>query len=166
MDNSKALQDALNAIDPARLNYQEWTEVGMALKAEGLPVSVWDDWSRRDLGRYHFGECEKKWNTFGSSGVSGGTIFHLAKESGYVSNRALDWDDGLEAYYDEVIAQAAKPEEEPYQMAIRYLETLFLPGENVSFVHAALYKEDRDKWVPADSGHVIGRDKLIKDLKK
>lgn len=57
MDGRQRILDALNALDPARLTYQEWIDVGMALKAEGCPSSVWEDWSQKDIGRYHFGEC-------------------------------------------------------------------------------------------------------------
>ena len=74
------LSEALNHIDPRDLNYQEWLEVGMALKHEGFPAEAWDEWSQRDGGRYHPGECRKKWNGFTGSGqpVTGGTLVQLA----------------------------------------------------------------------------------------
>ena len=40
--------EALKYINVASLSYQEWVNVGMALKAEGYDVSVWDEWSRND----------------------------------------------------------------------------------------------------------------------
>ena len=49
--------EALKYINVASLSYQEWVNVGMALKAEGYDVSVWDEWSRND-SRYKAGECE------------------------------------------------------------------------------------------------------------
>ena len=166
MDNARNILDALSALDPCRCDYQQWTDVGMALKAEGFPCSVWDNWSSRDAARYHPGECEKKWDTFNGSGVTGGTIVHLAQTlCGFKISDTLDWDDGLDAYYDEVMA-ITKKEEEPYQMAIRYLETLFLPDESVSFVHSAQFKEDKQKWIPADAGHVFKASTLINKLKK
>lgn len=64
MENRTDLKELLNHIDPSRLDYQTWAEVGMALKYEGYPCSVWDDWSRRDFGRFHEGECAKKWRSF------------------------------------------------------------------------------------------------------
>lgn len=162
-----SLLEALNAIDPSKLNYAEWIEVGMALKAEGHPSSVWDDWSRRDPARYHDGDCDKKWETFEGSGTNGGTIIHFAKVYGnYTPNRDLDWDDGLDAYYyEETLVAQAKPEEKPYQMAARYLETLFAPDEKVSFVHSAVQNKD-GKWVPADGGNVRLVSDIIKDLRK
>ena len=53
-------------IHPAELSYQEWVNVGMALKEAGYSVSDWDSWSRND-SRYHSGECERKWNSFQGS---------------------------------------------------------------------------------------------------
>lgn len=51
------LQYALSiAVEMSRA---DWITVGMALKEEGSPCSIWDDWSRNDP-RYHAGECE--WN--------------------------------------------------------------------------------------------------------
>ena len=40
--------DALSSLNVADLSYQEWINVGMALKREGFPVQVWDSWSRND----------------------------------------------------------------------------------------------------------------------
>lgn len=170
MDDQKRLLDALDAVDPSRLSYNEWLEVGMALKAEGLSCSVWDSWSMKDLSRFIPGDCLRKWNTFQGAGVSGGTIFHLAEEQGYVKkSRVLDLDYRLPAEvegYEETIANNAPKKDKPYQMAIKYLETLFEPNDPVSYVHSAVYKEDRDKWIPADGGHVRNRDAIIADLKK
>ena len=82
--DDKNILSALDAIDVADLNYAEWTKVGMALKEEGFPCSVWDEWSRND-NRYHPGECERKWDSFhGSSDpVKGGTIIQMAKDRGW-----------------------------------------------------------------------------------
>ena len=52
MDN---IINELKYIDPAGCSYQEWAQVGMALKHEGFPVSVWDNWSAQDSRRYHAG---------------------------------------------------------------------------------------------------------------
>ena len=54
-----ALLSALEHIPVSSLDYSEWVAVGMALKAEGYPCSVWDDWSRNDQ-RYRPGECSRK----------------------------------------------------------------------------------------------------------
>jgi regulatory protein RepA len=79
--------EALEHIDPAGLNYQEWLTVGMGLKEAGCPASFWEDWSRRDPARYHAGECLRKWETFhGASGgtpVAAGTVFKMALDRGW-----------------------------------------------------------------------------------
>lgn len=160
--------EALSFIDPSTLDYQEWTNVGMALKAADLPCYIWEDWSSRDTYRYHIGECEKKWDTFTSSGVTIASIYHMAQERGYKPHR-LDWDSKViwHGDVDDVIAQHIDSKElEPYEMAIQYLETLFNPDEFVSFVTQAVYKEDRDKWIPANAGTSLKCSTIINNLKK
>lgn len=93
--------DALSAIDPARLSYQEWLDVGLALHESGLTCRDWDQWSRRDAGRYHEGECFRKWAGFGNGmgdHVRAGTIIDMAKRAGwsspsFVTGEAFGWDD-------------------------------------------------------------------------
>lgn len=74
MDNTNLLK-MLEYIDPASCDYQEWVNVGMALKHEGYSVNDWDSWSRSD-SRYHSGECERKWQSFNGNAqpVTAGTI--------------------------------------------------------------------------------------------
>lgn len=101
LDNN--LDGILAAIPAADLNYEEWTAVGMALKAEGVGVSAWDAWSALDSARYHPGECERKWKTFRDGGdgrVNGGTLVHMAMEYGWeppaYEDKGYDWDDVIE----------------------------------------------------------------------
>lgn len=170
MDDRQRIIQALEAIDPSRLTYQEWIDVGMALNSEGFPVSVWDDWSRKDISRYHSDECSRKWDTFHGVGTTAGTIFHIAEQQGYKPHgKVYSWDDFIPAEvenYEETIASNAPKKDKPYQMAIKYLETLFEPDEIVGYVHSAIYKEDRQKWVPANAGAWRKRDDIIADLKK
>ena len=49
------LLELLEYIHPADLSYQEWVNVGMALKQEGYTAADWDAWSRND-SRYNHGE--------------------------------------------------------------------------------------------------------------
>ena len=170
MDDRQKILDALSATDPSCLTYQEWIDVGMALNAEGFPVSIWDDWSRKDTLRYHPGDCEKKWDTFHGVGTTAGTIFHLATLQGYKpKGKVYTWDDYLPAEvenYEETIATNSPKKDKPYQMAIKYLETLFEPDEFVGYVHSAIFKEDRQKWIPANAGVWRKRDDIIADLKR
>ena len=48
------IRELLKYIDPASLDYQEWVNVGMALKQEGLTAADWDQWSQADT-RYKRG---------------------------------------------------------------------------------------------------------------
>lgn len=156
---------ALEAIDPRSLNYSEWIEVGMALKAEGCPSFVWEDWSQKDIGRYHFGECRDKWNTFGASGITIATVFKRAIENGWSNPNTMDWDSPLDSY-EEVISNHSSDELKPWEMAVKYLETLFQPEEYVSFVNESMQKEGTDKWIPKNAGHNIPCSRLVKILKK
>ena len=86
-------------INPTELEYQSWINVGMALKHEGYSVSDWEEWSQKDVKRYHAGECVRKWETFRGNGnpVTGGTIVQMAMENGWVpeQGRELEWDDTI-----------------------------------------------------------------------
>lgn len=160
-----SLLELIEYINPADLNYQEWVNVGMALKHEGYSVCEWDDWSRRDYGRYHSGECEKKWNTFRgtTSPVTGGTIFQMATENGWTPNygHELEWNDTIENDADRVVVdknwiegrEVHEPKNwNPVQELIKYLETLFEPGENVGYVMKS-WQNDKGKYIPQDKGN-------------
>ena len=168
MENKLSLTELLNHIEPAWLDYTEWTQVGMALKYEGLPCSVWDDWSRKDAGRYHAGECTRKWRTFKrDEGVTGGTIYHLAVSQGWVptheAGRILSMDDSIEYEGGPIVGEGwaemrefEEPAEwKPEQQLIRYLETLFQPEEIFGYVTESFEKADKSgkkKLVPANKG--------------
>ena len=160
------LTECLKYIDPASLDYQTWVNVGMALKEEGCPCSVWDDWSRAD-SRYHAGECSRKWESFNgnSNPVTGATIVQLAKERGMpvAESRALDWDDEIsyetDSAEEHVIVnrnwvegrEITPPADwQPQREIIRYLETLFGEDENVGYVMQSYEKDGR--FVPANKG--------------
>ena len=162
MDNID-LNECLKYISPAELDYQTWVNVGMALKQEGYPCSVWDSWSRAD-SRYHAGECEKKWDSFNgnSKPVTGATIVQLAKERGMMfggEGRELDWDSEISYETDHVIVNkewvegreiTAPADWQPHRELIRYLEALFEPNENVGYVVQSWEKDG--KFVPANKG--------------
>ena len=151
MENKLDLTELLEYIDPASLGYQEWINVGMALKHEGYDASDWDNWSRAD-SRYHEGECFKKWESFqgNASPVTGATITQLAKENGWHpqydgDDAFLDWNDSFIAVdkgyklvnTDWVMGKEIKEPEHwnPSQEIIRYLEALFAPGDIIGFVN-------------------------------
>ena len=84
----------LSCIDPD-CSYDEWLKIGMALKHEGVPFQVWDDWSSRG-SKYNAGEMQKKWDGFRRNDVTGGTLFHIASSYGYVPSN----DDPMAGHYD------------------------------------------------------------------
>lgn len=95
MEHENELKEALDFVSPSALTYNEWLMVGMALKDAGLPVTIWEQWSTRDAGRYHKGECVKKWESFhggGASPVTASSIFQLAYSHGWSgpAGHALD----------------------------------------------------------------------------
>lgn len=64
-----------------------WTDIGMALKAAGCDVSLFDEWSRKSQTKYKgFNDCLKTWNSFKSTGVGPGTLVHYAQENGWQSD--------------------------------------------------------------------------------
>ena len=164
MDNNQYdLLEVLNSIEPAELDYQQWLNVGMALDQEGYSVEIWDTWSQRDPGRYHPGECQKKWRGFQghNTPVTGGTIVQYAREQGwtppYDPGHALDWEDAISS--DGVIVDTnwvegrdvKEPDSwDPVKQLTTYLETLFEAGENVGYVVKSWKKDE--KWLPADKG--------------
>ena len=99
MEQRADLLEILDSIHPADLDYQEWVNVGMALKHEGYTAADWDRWSQGDPARYHSGECFRKWGSFHGSSepVTAGTIVQMAMDQGWMPERdpghELDWDD-------------------------------------------------------------------------
>lgn len=88
IDSPLKLASALTAIDPDS-PYNDWLKVGMTLhhgdNGGGEGFALWDDWSARG-SQYHLGECEAKWESFGSysgQSVTLGTLFRLAKAAGW-----------------------------------------------------------------------------------
>ena len=159
MDNIK---NALDKIDVSKCSYQEWCQVGMALKAEGYDWTVWDEWSKNDT-RYKAGECERKWATFtGSSNpITGATIIQMAKDR---TPMLLDWDDVIEYDGDGPIYEQEN-KMSPVEQLITYLDTLFQDDDYVGYVSNDVWKND-DKWMPSKGVFNRTKKELIESLKK
>jgi RecA-family ATPase len=144
---------ALNRIACADLTHDEWVRVGMALKAEGYDLSVWDEWSSRDARRYHPGECARRWNSFrgSDSPVTGATIVKMAQERGWSPFTGTDgcmaWDDVIE--YDGDSQPDPVPARKPTEDLILYLQTLIDPDDHVGYVTNDAWQNEDGKWVPA-----------------
>ncbi|MFT8669483.1 MAG: AAA family ATPase [Liquorilactobacillus hordei] len=181
------LLDPLGYIDPGMLNYQEWVNIGMALKREGYSVEDWETWSANDSGRFHEGECEKKWETFDdstSNPVTGATITQLAKDYGWVShssegNDFIGWDDSFVASdidkgyklvkTDYVVGQEITEPRiwNPAQQIIDYLSTLFSAGDIIGYVNDGYPKPgDEDKWLPNRGVYTKTAGEIIDRLRK
>lgn len=161
------LTQLLEYIPASSLDYQEWVNVGMALKHEGLTCDIWDSWSRGD-SRYKSGECARKWKTFredASTIVTGGTIYELAKRYGYKPEevKVFDWDDEIsddgdpEKIINTTWLDVSNTIEQPKEINAtdelrRYIQALFKPDEIVGFCIDAQKDEDRNKWTPASKG--------------
>ena len=168
----------LEYISPADCDYQEWINVGMALKHEGYRAEDWDEWSRSD-SRYHNGECHKKWQSFNGSSepVTAGTIIQMAKDRGFIpdSFKEYDWSDEIFAEENSVIFNSnegikiSEPKNwNPVQQIITYLETLFEASENVGYVTETWEKEDKGlfKFLPTSGACDRTAGELIEQLNK
>ena len=174
------IREALQQIDPAALDYQEWLAVGMALKEEGFTAADWDAWSQRDHARYHAGECFRKWDGFHGHGapVTAGTIIQLAKNQGWQPPHSevgaeLDWEAAIGAKDELVVVnrnwvegkEVSEPEQwNPARQLITYLETLFEASENVGYVTRSYEKDGR--FLPEKGCYDRTAGKLIELLSK
>lgn len=161
MEHKLDLIPLLDYIDPTYLDYQEWLNVGMALKHEGYTASDWDDWSKRDSGRYKPGECFRKWTSFEGNGITGATITQMAKDNGWEprgqrDDHELDWNDEITGNDDYVVVdknwiegmEIQEPKVwNPVQQLTTYLETLFEAAENVGYV-TDTWQNDEGKYLP------------------
>lgn len=166
MDNN--ILSALKAIDVSKLTRAEWIAVGMALKEEGYPCSVWDEWSRNDT-RYKRGECERKWTGFNGSGtpVKGGTIVQMAKERGWTpfsGNACMEWNDVIE--YDGEDGTAVPDNWNPAAELIAYLEILFDPEDKIGYVANDVWQDADGKWMPGRGAYDRTAGELIAAIRK
>ena len=148
--DNENFEELLEYINPAVLDYQEWLNVGLALKRAGCDVSVWENWSAQDSARYHQGECQKKYLTFDDcdTPVTAGTLVYMARQNGWLpkkrssdSGHVLDWDDVID--YDYQLTSPEQTEQTPVtipenwnpaEQITEYLEALFEPDEFVAYV--------------------------------
>lgn len=175
------LLEILDHIDPAALDYQEWVNVGMALKDEGYTCKDWDNWSKGDSARYHAGDCDKKWQSFNGSAapVTAGTIIQYAKDQGWqptgYENRTFDWSDEINAEENGIISHSSEGVKlyepvdwHPAKEIIRYLETLFEASETVGYVTETWEKteDNKTKYLPTKGSYTRTAGELIAELNK
>lgn len=169
----------LKFIDPDE-NYETWLQVGMALKHEGYPLTIWEDWSRSG-SKFHEGECEKKWNTFEEETdtiVTGATITNLAKSGGWknddtpidINARLPDDLTIIDPGYIEVEqfkspSDAAWTDKARAEELINYVKALFDDDEIVSYTTRS-FKDRDSKFKPLEEGLHITASDMVARLKK
>ncbi|MDR3313463.1 MAG: AAA family ATPase [Oscillospiraceae bacterium] len=160
------ITEALQALDPAKLDYNDWLYVGMALKAEGFTCTDWEVWSAGDSKRYHVGECAAKWDSFQQTGITAGTLFNMAQAHGWSPTHcddvALDWDALLDVdgpppgaivdprWLEDLELDAPAADWNPAANIATYLQTLFEPQEYVGYVMQSFEKDGR--FAPGSKG--------------
>lgn len=177
MEGHTDLLEILKHINPSSLTYQEWINVGMALKEEGYTASDWDQWSSQDGNRYHAGECFKKWDTFKGNGtpITGGTLVQMAIDRGYQiknTGHELSWDDVIEqddmVIIDKNWVEGKEIKEpinwNPVRELIKYIETLFDSTENVGYVTRSWEREGKHFPTKGSWDRTAGQ--LIEELQK
>jgi len=179
LDKQQNLLEILSYIDPGMLDYQEWCSVGMGLKESGYTAADWDEWSRRDISRYHAGDCFKKWDSFRGTGkpVTAASIVMMAKEHGYKPEQRdsyeLEWNaiigskDDLVVIKKDWIEGREVVEPETWDSAaqlVKYLEILFEASENVGYVTESWEKDG--KYLPSKGCWDRTAGALIEQLNK
>ena len=156
------LNELLKYIDPASLSYQEWVNVGMALKEEGYSMEDWQNWSAQDSDRYDPDGFEAKWDSFRRHDVTGGTIVQIAKDRGWSAEKKLNvYMTGTDKYHvtfswDENDTAPEPVFKEPVNWnptkdLIRYLETVFDPTDIIGYVMKSKLTA-KGKYVPVTKG--------------
>ena len=170
MTNIEIIAECLNQIDPAALQYDEWLQIGSAIKHEGGDVSIWDSWSRSDK-RYRPNDCSSRWDGLdkGRDSVTVATVVKLCKDHGGTPPKTVPDESELNAeipmdrpiyYYNPIMDQPKKEPEKiirkewleieplpppsgktgPQELA-EYIRTLFGNDEFVGYVATAFQSE-------------------------
>ena len=159
----------LDCISPSLTDRNTWVKVGMALKYEGVPFEVYDQWSAGDSrpGEYKgTKETLKVWDSFrnlGSGTVTGATLTEIARQQGVdpfpknSDNQVFfGWD--YEVTADEEPKPQKVPErpvfrsskKDPFQI-IDYLESCFKPDDRVNII-TSVFTDPDGKRKPYGAG--------------
>lgn len=98
------IKDLLSYIDPD-CGYDEWYQIGMAIKDYGLPFQLWDEWSKRGT-KYNANEMTGKWNSFKGNGISIGSLVYHAKQNGWRCSVS----DSKNSYQEPLSVEVVNPE--------------------------------------------------------
>lgn len=159
-------------------DYDEWLKVGMALKQEGEPVEIWDEWSRSS-SKYRPGDCEKRWRSFDSSEITGGTLYHLAVQYGYqpesgyennydIHNLLLDEYHIDPTFVDREKVPVVADQYDAKGEMLEYFTTLFQPDDFVGYCTKFREVETKDggtRLVPAGTQYRRTAGDIIEKLR-
>ncbi len=146
------LLEILGQLPASECTYEEWVQVGMALKHEGYTVSDWNTWSMAD-SRYKAGNCAKKWESFKGNAepVTAGTIVQIAKDHGWTPPHSGNSysDDYTQIDYEGIISYEGEAEpvkkrpvsRDPVSEIIKYLRARFEPDDYIGYV-TSVYETD------------------------
>jgi uncharacterized protein DUF3987/primase-like protein/DNA primase RepB-like protein len=86
-DDDQRIRDALYSINPDDRDL--WLQCGMAIKDHfgDSGRQLWDDWSRQS-NKHDEDDQEKTWRSLKGSGISIGTLFHHAQQTGWRDDRS------------------------------------------------------------------------------
>ena len=181
-------QRILDCIPVSETNRTDWVKVGMALKYEGQPFEMFDEWSSRDPrdGQYRGTEYTSYiWDSFqGGSGVpvTGATLTEMARSYGYEpfpkanTSDFLDWDDEITSNGEEQKPKAEirpscpnrlRPSNKkpPFQI-IEYLEACFKPDQYINVITSSYFNAEKEKLEPCGLGIVnITVEQYIKEIR-
>ena len=86
-DDEARIRDALFRINAD--DRQIWLDCGMALKShlgDSAGRALWDSWSQTSA-KYTERDQDKTWQSFKKNGIGIGSVFHHARQAGWVSRR-------------------------------------------------------------------------------
>lgn len=182
MADEREVIEALEFINPADCSYQEWLNVGMAIKDAGLTCELWDRWSKRDPGRYD-GGCWKKWESLKSTGITVNTLFKMAIDGGYhtggyfggpddrqgreiLDGETLDVSDYYKVIDRDMMDSKAVPVPEKWNQLedIRnYISVIFSPDDHVSYC-TECYQDKDGKYHPKGRNFDRTAGRLLEEL--
>lgn len=181
-------QRILDCIPVSETDNTEWVKVGMALKYEGQPFEMFDEWSSKDPRPNQYRGTEytlRRWDSFqGGSGtpVTGATLTEMARSYGYEpfpkkSTEFFDWTDEITSNGEKFDAPLKKvvphcpsslrpSKKEPFQV-IEYLEACFKPDDYINVVTSSTFDEEDEKYEPCGLGVLTIRvEEHIRNLRR
>ncbi|MDE5757208.1 MAG: PriCT-2 domain-containing protein [Allobaculum sp.] len=191
MNGTVDYQRILDCIPISETDRTDWVKVGMALKYEGQPFEMFDEWSSRDTrpGQYRGTEYTLRiWESFkGGSGipVTGATLTEMARSYGYEpfpkadASDFFDWSDEITSNGEEkkdwtttkkespYCPSSIKPSKKPPFQIVDYLEACFKPDDYINVVTSSSFSEEDGKYEPCGLGVLTIRvEEYIQDLRR